>query len=69
MSETHHIDVSYVAHLARLKLNTEEIALFDEQLAHIVGYIDQLSELNVDEVEPMAHAVDVVNVLREGRTR
>ena len=36
-----------------------------EQLAQIVGYVDQLAEVNTDGVEPMAHAVEVTNVFRD----
>ena len=33
-----------------------------EQLGQIVGYIDLLAEIDTDQVEPMAHAVEVCNV-------
>lgn len=58
------IDVKYVAHLARIALSEGEIAKFDAQLGHILGYIDKLKELNVDSVEPTAHAVPRSNVTR-----
>lgn len=58
------IDVSYVAQLARLSLTPEETAAFQGQLEQIMGYVEQLQEVDVDGVEPMAHAVDVTNVFR-----
>jgi aspartyl-tRNA(Asn)/glutamyl-tRNA(Gln) amidotransferase subunit C len=57
-------DVEKVALLARLKLSDDELARMTVQLAQIVGYVEQLNELDTDEVEPMAHAVELVNVFR-----
>jgi aspartyl-tRNA(Asn)/glutamyl-tRNA(Gln) amidotransferase subunit C len=57
-------DVEKVALLARLKLSDDELALMTAQLGQIVGYVEQLNELDTDEVEPMAHAVELVNVFR-----
>jgi aspartyl-tRNA(Asn)/glutamyl-tRNA(Gln) amidotransferase subunit C len=57
-------DVEKVALLARLKLSDEELALMTAQLGQIVGYVKQLGELDTDEVEPMAHAVEVTDVFR-----
>jgi aspartyl-tRNA(Asn)/glutamyl-tRNA(Gln) amidotransferase subunit C len=57
-------DVEKVALLARLKLTDGELALMTAQLGQIVGYVEQLNELDTDEVEPMAHAVEVTDVFR-----
>ncbi len=58
-------DVIHVAKLSRLRLTDAEIEHFGEQLSNVLGYMSKLSELNVEGVEPMAHALDVTNVLRE----
>jgi aspartyl-tRNA(Asn)/glutamyl-tRNA(Gln) amidotransferase subunit C len=58
------IDVKYVAHLARLQLTPAEELKFGEQLAHILGYVEKLKELDVTGVEPTAHAFPLVNVTR-----
>lgn len=58
-------DVKHVAQLSRLKLTDEEVTQYTEQLGRVLGYIDKLSELDVEGVEPMAHALDMSNVLRE----
>jgi aspartyl-tRNA(Asn)/glutamyl-tRNA(Gln) amidotransferase subunit C len=58
------MDVRYVAHLARLHLADDEVALFQGQLGQILKYVQELSELNVADVEPTAHAMPVVNVFR-----
>ena len=57
-------DVEKVSLLARLKLTAAELERMTEQLGQIVGYVEQLNELDTEEVEPMAHAVEVTNVFR-----
>ncbi len=58
-------DVEHVARLARLALTDSEKEMFARQLGDIVGYFNLLNELNTENVEPMAHAVPVKNVMRE----
>lgn len=57
-------DIHYVAHLARLALTPEEEARLGEQLGHILQYVEQLREVNVEGVEPASHPFPVVNVTR-----
>jgi aspartyl-tRNA(Asn)/glutamyl-tRNA(Gln) amidotransferase subunit C len=54
-------DVDRVARLARLYLSDQERAALTDQLGRIVEFVDQLSALDTDDVEPMAHAADIVN--------
>lgn len=61
--------VEKVSLLARLQLSEDELVAMTAQLDAIVGYIDQLAELNTDNVEPMAHAIDVSNVFRADHAR
>lgn len=63
------IDVRYVAHLARLELTAEEETQFAAQLAHVLGYVEKLKELDVTGVEPTAHAVPLLNVTRPDAAR
>ncbi len=63
------IDVNYVAHLARLELSADEVALFSRQLDDILGYVRQLEQLDVENIEPMAHATPVYDVMREDHAR
>jgi aspartyl-tRNA(Asn)/glutamyl-tRNA(Gln) amidotransferase subunit C len=58
------LDVRYVADLVRLKLTDGEIAELQPQLDHVLEYIAQLNEVNVDGIEPTAHASAVYNVFR-----
>jgi aspartyl-tRNA(Asn)/glutamyl-tRNA(Gln) amidotransferase subunit C len=66
-AKTDKIDVSYVANLARIKLSDAEKELFQKQLNQIVSYVRQIEQVNVDGIEPMAHAIEVKNVLREDK--
>jgi aspartyl-tRNA(Asn)/glutamyl-tRNA(Gln) amidotransferase subunit C len=59
------IDVRYVANLARLDLTDEEVATFQPQLDQIVRYVDEISGLDVEGVEPTAHAIAITNVFRD----
>jgi aspartyl-tRNA(Asn)/glutamyl-tRNA(Gln) amidotransferase subunit C len=55
----HAIDVRYVADLARLQLDHEEVRTFEAQLEAILGYVAKLSELDVAAIEPTAHPAPV----------
>lgn len=59
------LDVAYVANLARLQLSDDETTVLQQQMEQIVAYVDQISALDVGDVEPTSHAVPVTNVLRE----
>ncbi len=59
------IDVGYVAQLARLELDDETRARLQHDLEDILGYIEQLDELDVSDIEPTAHAAALTNVWRE----
>jgi len=63
------IDVGYVAALARLELTDEEKSVFQPQLEGIVSYVDKISEVPVDGVEPMMHGQHLVNIFREDEVR
>ena len=63
------IDVGYVSELARLELTDEEKAIFQPQLENIVKYVDKISEVDVEGVEPMMHGRQLVNAFREDVVR
>ncbi len=58
-------DVEHVAKLARLELNEEEKEKFSKQLGDILKYVEQMNEVDTTGVEPMSHAIPMVNVMRE----
>jgi aspartyl-tRNA(Asn)/glutamyl-tRNA(Gln) amidotransferase subunit C len=59
------IDVTYVANLARVALNDEEAAAFQREIDAVLAYVRLLSEVDVEGIEPTAHATRVTNVWRE----
>lgn len=62
---TDKIDVSYVAHLARMHLTEEERKLFQGQMEHILDYVDKIGELDLKGIEPTSHTKPVNNVFRD----
>ncbi|MAS64557.1 MAG: Asp-tRNA(Asn)/Glu-tRNA(Gln) amidotransferase GatCAB subunit C [Coraliomargarita sp.] len=66
MSEKPHIDIDYVADLARIKLSDKEKSTLSAQLADILGHFEKLSAVDVDGIEPMAHTQNIHNVWRPG---
>ncbi len=58
-------EVRWVAHLARLDLSAAELETMTRQLGAIVGYVDQLRQVDTEGVEPLAHALAVHNVFRD----
>ncbi len=58
-------NIQYVAHLARIELTPEEESKLGQQLGGILGYINQLREVDVSGVDPTAHAFPMVNVTRK----
>ena len=57
--------VRHVAKLARLALDEPQLERFAGQLESILGYVAHIGEVDVCNVEPMAHAVPLANVLRD----
>ena len=63
------LDVAHTANLARLDLSESEIATFQGQLDKILDYVEKLTELDVEGIEPTAHASPVFDVMREDVAR
>ena len=60
-----HIDVRYVANLARINLTDDEVARYGTQLEEVMGYIEKLYEVDVEGIEPTAHAYALSNRVRK----
>ncbi len=58
-------DVEKIAILARLKLTSEEKALYQEQLSAVLEYAERLNQLAIEDVPPTASAVSLQNVMRD----
>jgi aspartyl-tRNA(Asn)/glutamyl-tRNA(Gln) amidotransferase subunit C len=57
-------DVAHVAALARLSLTEDELDLFTGQLAQVLDHAADVASLDLAGVEPTAHAMALINVLR-----
>jgi len=60
-------DVRYVAKLARLRIEPDEAARMTGELTRILGHIGKMSELDLSDVPPTAHVLDVAGVTRDDR--
>ena len=56
--------IQYIATLARLRLQDDEIADVVEKLSSIVDFVDQLQAASTDDVLPMAHPLNMSQRLR-----
>ncbi|MDD4294006.1 MAG: Asp-tRNA(Asn)/Glu-tRNA(Gln) amidotransferase subunit GatC [Candidatus Omnitrophica bacterium] len=61
--------VEYVANLAKIAISEEQAQKLGHQMADIVGYIDKLSEVDVDQIEPLRAVNESFNVWREDVTK
>jgi aspartyl-tRNA(Asn)/glutamyl-tRNA(Gln) amidotransferase subunit C len=59
----------HVAHLARLELREEEVEQLGAQLNDILGAVSKVSELDLSDVPPTSHPLDVVNVWGDDEPR
>ena len=62
-------DVLHVARLANLSLDEDEVSRMSEQLSGILDHVQALAGLDLDQVPPTAHALDLENVTRPDRPR
>src|SRR2546430_17518933 len=60
-----HEQVRHIAKLARIAMSEEEIERLVPELNNILGWVEQLSEVNTDGVEPLATVIDQKLRLRE----
>jgi aspartyl-tRNA(Asn)/glutamyl-tRNA(Gln) amidotransferase subunit C len=62
-------EVLHVARLARLELTDEEVSKFQEQLSAIIDAISKVSELDLSDVPPTAHPLEIANTWAEDEPR
>jgi aspartyl-tRNA(Asn)/glutamyl-tRNA(Gln) amidotransferase subunit C len=58
-------EVLHVARLARLELSDDEVAKFQEQLSDILAAVSKVSELDLSDVPPTAHPLEIANAWAE----
>ncbi|MDX6731380.1 MAG: aspartyl-tRNA(Asn)/glutamyl-tRNA(Gln) amidotransferase subunit [Baekduia sp.] len=56
--------VLHVAKLARLELSEDEVVRMATELSGVLGHIEKIGELSLDDVPPTSHVVEVENALR-----
>ena len=62
-------EVLHVARLARLELTDDEVTKFQEQLSAIIDAISKVSELDLSDVPPTAHPLEIANTWAEDEPR
>ena len=58
-------EVLHVARLARLELTDDEVEQFQEQLSAILEAVSKVSELDLSDVPPTAHPLEIPNAWAE----
>jgi len=61
--------VLHVAKLSRLRLSEAEVEKMAGELSGILEHVDRIGELDLDDVAPTSHVVDLENVLRPDQSR
>lgn len=69
MAEVNETLTRKVADLARLYLTDEEVTLYTTQMKTTLGYVDLLSKVDVGNVEPMYHPLEIETPMREDVVR
>lgn len=62
-------DVEYLANLARIQLDAEELKRFAGQLDEILAYVEKLKTAATEGVPPTTHVLDLTDVFREDKTQ
>ena len=58
-------EISKIAHLARIKVSQTEADQVEKKLDGILALIEKMQEVNTESIEPMSHALDITQPLRE----
>jgi aspartyl-tRNA(Asn)/glutamyl-tRNA(Gln) amidotransferase subunit C len=56
--------VLHVARLSRLELSDDEVGRMAAELSSVLGHLEKIGELSLDDVAPTSHVVEVDNALR-----
>ena len=58
-------EILKIASLAKLDLSDEEVSLYTDQINEILEYMNQLDELDTEDIEPLSHVLDQINMTRK----
>lgn len=61
--------IDKLAHLSRLQFNDEEKTEIKKDLQNMIAFVEKLDELNLEDVKPLLHISEEVNVLREDEVK
>ena len=62
-------EVLHVARLARLALSDDDVERMARELSAVLDHIERISELDLADVPPTSHVVDVAGALRDDEPR
>jgi len=57
-------DINNIAHLARLRIDPDDLEQYTTDLSNILHLVEQMNQTNTDNIEPMAHPFDAAQRLR-----
>jgi len=60
-------EIRKIAHLARINVSQTELDEVEKKLVGILDLIEKMQEVNTDSIEPMSHALDINQPLREDK--
>ncbi|MFA6897133.1 MAG: Asp-tRNA(Asn)/Glu-tRNA(Gln) amidotransferase subunit GatC [Patescibacteria group bacterium] len=58
-------EVRHIAELARIELSGEEVNRFAKEISDVLGYVEQLGEVDTEGVEPISQVTGKINVFRD----
>ncbi len=57
-------DIRKIANLARLHVDENEVEQYQHDLSRILEFVEQMNQVDVGNIEPMAHPQDLAQRLR-----
>ncbi len=60
-------EVQKIAHLARLQINDDEVDQYAVELSNIISFVEKMNTADTQDIEPMAHPLDIIQRLREDK--
>jgi len=65
MAKLSHDDVLRLARLARLELTDDEVTKFSNEISAILGYVEQLNDVDLSKFDPTLQVTGLTNVTRQ----
>jgi aspartyl-tRNA(Asn)/glutamyl-tRNA(Gln) amidotransferase subunit C len=60
-------EVKKIAKLCRIELSEDEVEKYQKELSQVLGYVEELNQVNTEGIEPISQVTGLQNVLREDR--